>query len=243
MTVVVVVLEPLSADPLPRLVETAPLDGAEARVLYRSMVKDTLHAVATSQGDLLVNYPSPERTEGDPEEAARELAAEVESVTDARFEVQVGSSFAARVGNAVTHLLDREGANTAAAVPGTAPLLERTVVDSAAMRLRRRGVVLGPDDRGGVYYAGFAEPIQFSEAYAPPAVESLARRAADAGHDVGFLRQLTTVATGRDLAAVIANVRAREAAGRPVPEHTAATVAALDLYVEYEDGEPGVGRA
>lgn len=240
MTVVVVTLAPLGPEALPRLPATASVSAEEATELYRAMAADTLRAAADSSGDLLVHYPDPERATGDdPEATARELAADAGIDLDpddedeaVRFEVQVGSSPSARAGNAVTHLLEEEGAATVAVVPADVPLLARTQIDSAAMRLRSNDVVLGPAERGRVYYAGFAEPADFAGALAPPALPTLAARGRDAGLEVDFLPQLTRVETGDDLCSVVAAVRARETAGRAVPEHTAAVVEALGLDVE-----------
>ncbi|MFB6218960.1 MAG: DUF2064 domain-containing protein, partial [Halobacteriaceae archaeon] len=171
---------------------------------------------------------------GDPD-LAREVVAGAGLDPEAvRLEVQAGSTLAARAGNAVTHLLREEGADTAAVLDPTAPLLDRTVVDSAAMKLRSDGAVLGPDAAGGVYFAGFADTIDFADAYAPPALRTLARRAAGAGLGVGFLRQLTAVRTGDDLRAAVAGIEARRVAGRPVPAETAARLDDLGVGVEGE---------
>ncbi len=73
----------------------------------------------------------------DPETAVREPVTEaLESPGNARFEVQVGSTFAARAGNTVSHLLNEEEVHSAAVVRPIAPLLGRTHLDSAAMKLR-----------------------------------------------------------------------------------------------------------
>ncbi len=113
--------------------------------------------------------PSEQVPDGvDPETAVREPVTRRCSPGNARFEVQVGSTFAGRVGNTVTHLLDREDVATVAAVEPTAALLNRQLIDSAAMKLRSSGVVLGPAAGGRVYYAGFGEPIDFEDSYATP---------------------------------------------------------------------------
>lgn len=222
---------------LPALAETTPLSEAETADLYRAMSRDACRTVADSGGELLVNYPEGRA------DLAREVVANAgldeESV---RREVQAGSTFAARAGNAVTHLLREEAVDTAAVLTPTAPLLGRTVVDSAAMRLRSEGVVLGPDAAGDVYFAGFAETIDFTDAYDPPAVETLARRSVAADQSVGFLPQLTGVRTGGDLRAVLAGIDARRVAGRAVPAETAACLDDVGLTVEGEElRRPGGG--
>lgn len=238
----------LLADPprdglvLPRLPDTSPLTEHEATGLYAAMVKDACVAAATSGGDLLVNYrpedllPERHRTGDDPEAELREVVADaLEEPEDARFEVQVGSTLDARAGNAVTHLLRDEDASTVAVVDPRAPLLLRKDLDSAAMKLRRRDVVLGPSDRGRVHYAGFADPVDFEGAYATPALETLTDRGLDADLDVDFLAHRTAVETGRDLESLVPTLTARKHAGRIVPVHTTAYLDDLGLHLA-DDG-------
>jgi glycosyltransferase A (GT-A) superfamily protein (DUF2064 family) len=122
-------------------------------------------------------------------------------------------------------------------LPGTAPLIGRALVDTAAMKLRSSEVVLGPAGDGRVYYAGFSAPIDFEDAYEPPEIATLARRATDAGHEVDFVEMLPTVETGADLRELVAVIEARGTAGRAVPEYTTATIDDLGLRtVAGEDG-------
>jgi len=53
----------------------------------------------------------------------------------------------------------------------------RTVIDSAAMKLRTNEVVLGPSTRGRTYYAGFTAPIDLRRRLRPPNLPTLAARA------------------------------------------------------------------
>lgn len=238
----------LLADPprdglvLPDLPESSPLTEAEATRLYEAMLKDACVAAATSGGSLLVNYrpedvlPEPHRTGASPEDELRDLVSEaVEDVEDVRFEVQVGSTYDARVGNTVTHLLESEDASTVAIVDPRAPLLARKDLDSAAMKLRRRDVVLGPSDRGRVHYAGFASPIDFEGAYTTPALDTLTARARDAGGDVDFLAHQAVVETGRDLETLLPVLSARTRAGRIVPTHTTRFLDDRGVHLD-EDG-------
>ncbi|WP_435174536.1 hypothetical protein [Halorussus sp. AFM4] len=253
MTVIVVpAAPPRPGLVLPELAASSPLSEREAADLYAAMLKDTFRAAARSGGDLLVNYrdeesiPDEFADTGDQsaEAEVRALAADaLADPDDARFEVQVGSTFSARAGNAVTHLLDEEGVQSVAVAPGTAPLLTRTEIDSAAMKLRRNEVVLGPSERGRVHFAGFTDTIDFEDAYAAPEIETLTNRAVDAGHDVDFLPAATRVETGADLLSQVATLTARATAGRFVPEHTAALVRELGLRaVEGDGGEPELVR-
>lgn len=217
-----------------------PLDETEAAELYLAMLSDVCRAVEASGADLLVNYRQSEDVpEGvDPEAAIRDALAEVlESPGDVRYEVQVGSSFSARVGNTVTHLLEREGVKTVAPVEPTSGLLTRQQIDSAAMKLRSHDVVLGPSGDGRVYYAGFGEVVDFEDAYQTPAVETLVERASDAGLDVDFLPSTPVVETPADLLSAVPLLRARRRAGRVVPPRTSGVVEGLGLRVE--DGPDG----
>jgi glycosyltransferase A (GT-A) superfamily protein (DUF2064 family) len=247
MTVVAVAADPPREGlVLPELVETSPLSPAGAAELYAAMLGDVLEAVARSGGDLLVNYrpddllPSA-HVPPDADAEAEVRAAAVDALgdlSDVRFEVQVGSSFDARAGNTVTHLLREEGETTAAVVRPEAAFLTRSAVDSAAMKLRRSPVVLGPAPEGRVYYAGFRDPVDFAGAFAAPALSTLTARARDAGHDVDFLPMQPVIERGRDLHTVLPQVRARTAAERAVPSRTAAALEEAGLDVRFEDGGP-----
>jgi hypothetical protein len=248
MTVVAVRLDPpRDGLVLPDLPDTSPLAAAAAPRLYEAMAMDAMLAAAESGGDLLVNYRGEDslpaefaREDGTAESQARTLvedALEEDAVADARVEVQVGSSRSARVGNTITHLLESEGANSAAVLEPDAPLFLRKDVDSAAMKLRRSEVVLGPAQDGDLYFAGFTEPVDFENAFAAPALENVNARAIDAGHDVDFVGTTRRLQTGADLRSLVSELRARRAAGRLVPPHTTAFVEELGLWVDAtEDG-------
>jgi hypothetical protein len=244
MTTVAVLVDP----PRPGLVlddlaETAPLSAGEAAELYSAMCRDVCRAVEASGGELLVNY-RPEESLPDAfaseESAEAEIRAMVrpalESPDEARFEKQVGETFAGRVGNTVTHLLDQEGVATAAAIEPTAAFLSRQVVDNAAMKLRRHDVVLGPAADGRVYYAGFGEPVDFADAYAAPAIETLTERAIDADCSVDFMEMQPVVETGADLVTALAQLRARDRAGRIRPEQVTTYLDELGIEVVQDDG-------
>jgi 2-phospho-L-lactate guanylyltransferase (CobY/MobA/RfbA family) len=229
---------------LPELAATSPLSEAEVTELYAEMLKDTFVAAANSGGDLLVNYrpdddlPADLQGDGSSEDELRALADEaLDDVEDVRFEVQVGSTFSARAGNTTTHLLESEGANSVAVVDGTAPMLTRTEIDSAAMKLRRSEVVVGSAGDGRIYYLGLTDTIDFEGVYTPPEIETVTQRATDAGYDVDFLPAMTAVETGADLRSLVPLLNARIEAGRIVPVHTATYLHELDLRVEERDGE------
>lgn len=245
MTTVAVLADPPRAGlVLSALADESPLTRTEAADLYAAMLRDSCRAVESSGGELLVNYRAdediPEEYSGD-QSAEAEIRATVQPALadpdDVRFEVQVGSTFAARVGNTVTHLLEQESVNTAAAIEPTAPFIARQVVDNAAMKLRRQEVVLGPAGDGRVYYAGFGEPLDFTDVYAPPAVETLTERAADDGLAVGFLPMQPVLETATDLVTVLTQLRARQRAGQQVPTDTAEFLDEVGLrVVDTDDG-------
>ena len=230
-----------------RLVETSPLTASGAADLYAAFLQDILRAVDSSGGELLVNYRPEDlladahRTGTDPETELRELAAAtLPDLEEVRFEPQVGSTFTARAGNTATHLLETEEVRSVAIVEPNVPTLTRKEIDSAAMKLRSNETVLGPSERGRVYYAGFTDPIDFADAYHPPALVTLSDRAIDADHDVAFLPHLPTVETGDDLTTLLAEIEARRTTDSAVPAHTARVIDDLGLRIEVEDGEPTV---
>ena len=245
MTVIAaLVLPPREGLVLPTLPETSPLSSREATALYEAMLRDTFHAVERSGGELLVNYPETDhlpaafRTDTEPVAELRALAADtLADPSSVRFEPQVGSTFSARAGNTATHLLREEGVNSVAIVRGTAPLLTRLAIDSAAMKLRTNEVVIGPAPRGRAYYAGFTEPIDFADTFTGVEQQRLADRAADADRSTDFLPLSPAVETGADLLTLVPMLRSRISAERIVPEHTAAFVHEHGLgVVEADDG-------
>jgi 2-phospho-L-lactate guanylyltransferase (CobY/MobA/RfbA family) len=237
MTTVVVLAEsPVDREHLPAL-QPDPLTPAEATELYRAMLVDVCSMVQHAEADLLVNYPDPERvaSDADPETALRELLdPELPEPDEARYEVQVGETESGRIGNALTHLLDSEDEETVAVLEPTAPLLRREHVGNAAMKLRSSEVVLGASTGGGVYFAAFAEPIDFEEAFATPAIETVTQRGLDADFDVDFLPLLPRIEGLDGLETAVSLIRARQQAGRIVPQQTAALFEELGLAVEHD---------
>lgn len=229
---------------LPKLAETTPLSTAAVAELYEAMLRDTLLAADRAGGELLVNYlpddelPDAYRTEIDPAAEIRSIAADtLDDVSDIRFEPQVGSTCSARAGNTITHLLETEGVSSAAVVFGTAPLMSRTIIDGAAMKLRTNQVVIGPSTEGRSYYAGFSEPVDFDAAFEGLELQTLTDRATDAALDTEFLQLSPRVETAADLRSLLPLLRARFTAERIVPEYTAAFVLEHGLdVVEGADG-------
>ncbi|WP_459194166.1 DUF2064 domain-containing protein [Halosimplex sp. J119] len=249
-TVAVFVRPPESGTVLQNCVDAGAVSAAEAADLYAAMVGDVCAAVETSGGELLVNYrpvnaddPTTPTEDEDALEAVREVVSgTLSDPSSARYEVQVGSSFSARVGNTVTHLLEREEVKSAAVVRPEALLLERRHVDSAAMKLRKSEVVLGPATDGRISYAGFTDPIDFEDAFAPPEVETVTDRGRDAGLDVDFIEMLPVAGTAGGFATAVSQIRARQRAGLRVPPLTANVLDDLGLRAEAIDERLAVGR-
>jgi len=234
MTTAVVLAEPpVEGTTLAGLV--GPLSETDAVALYRAMLADICETLQRGEADVLVNYPPTEQAPvDDPESRVRAvLDAELPEPDAVRYEQQVGESRAGRVGNALTHLLESEQEETVAAVAPTAPFLRREHVGTAAMKLRTNDVVLGPAPGGRVTFAGFGEPVDFADAYAPPAVETLARRASEADLDADFLPMTPVIERSGDLATALPVLAARQRSDRLVPPRTAA---ALDGWRVGEDG-------
>lgn len=231
-TVVVPVDPPFAGHALTPLVP-AVLSPDEAVTLYRSMVADVCGTVQHGSADLLVNYREAEDAETDVAATTRDfLAGELPDPDAARYEPQVGETLAGRLGNALTHLLESEGEGTVGFVDPTACLLRREHLGSLMMKLRTNEMVVGPAPGGRVYGAAFSSTIDYADALAMPAVETLTGRGTAAGLDVDFLPLLPVVETPADLASVLSLVRARDDAGLNVPARTVATVEALDLAVD-----------
>jgi hypothetical protein len=231
-TVAVLADPPAESNALAGLEARDVLAGGQARRLYTATLRDACAAVESSGGELLVNY----RPLGDSEDAAEDavrdaVAPALADPGSARYEVQVGSTRSARVGNTVTHLLEREGVRSAAVVDPTVSLLERRHVDSAAMKLRGSEVVLGPTPGGAVWYAGFTEPVDFTDALAAPSLRTLTGRATDEGYGVDLLESLALVSDVDGLATAVVLAVTRRQADLLVPEYTRKAVTELGLDV------------
>lgn len=235
MSVIAVLADPpVPGFVLPALAETAPLRDDETAALYRAMLTDTLAAATQSGADVLVNYrPDDQVPGGDSEAQIRDVAGD--ALDDARFEPQVGTTKAGRVGNTVTHLLRDEDEGMVAVADGTAPLA-RTDIDEGMLRLRSNDVVLTPSLDGRVALAAFTEPIEFTDAYATPAIETMTRRAVDQDFAVDYMKPVPTVETGRDLATALPIWRSRAIAGRLYPERTLTVLDDVGLSVTDVDG-------
>lgn len=250
MTVVVAMVDaPREGLVLPGLVDTTPLSQTDATSLYAAFVKDLCRAAADSGGDLLLNYrpepllPKAHRSGVDPQDAIEDLASDAlseDELAETRIEVQVGSTESARVGNTVTHLLGEDAVDTVTVCDPANPLRSRQHVDSIAMKLRRSEVVLAPGGRGRVSTAAFSEPIDFDGALTQPSLTTLTDRARDVDLAVDFAPQQTVVDTHDDLVGVLAVIRARQTAGRWVPQFTSRTIDDLGLALENVGGEATV---
>ncbi len=243
MTIVVLMADaPVEGVACRELVEETPLSPADGLALYTAILEDVFETLAESTVDVLVNYPPADDLPDDvadpdrrPEVALRALAGTVvepDRLDDFRFEVQVGSNFSSKAGNAITHLIRDEERTSASVLRPCVPRLVRSVVDEAAIKLRRNDVVLGPAGDGDVYFAGFVEPIDFADAFEANAMETIASRAGEEGLTVDFAREREVLDSARALRTVVTRLRAELLAGNPVPEHTWNFVEDRGLRVE-----------
>ncbi|WP_247728660.1 hypothetical protein [Halovivax limisalsi] len=211
------------------LLDADVVDPPEARTLYESAVTDVLRAARDSSAAVLVNYREPDGV-SDPEDRVRSLVSTViDDPDDVRFERQVGSSRSARVGNTVTHLLEREDEVSVALLEPTVPLVRRTEIDGVMMSVRRNEVVLGSNAAGDVYLSAYSQPIDFTDAYEPPTLATVTERASVEGLAVGFAPTIPTIETEAGLAATVATIEARAAAGKPIPVSTSEAIEDLGL--------------
>lgn len=223
------------------IVEATAMSPADGVALYEAMLADFFTVTAEANVDLLVNYPTEDMLPedgGNPEAEIREVAAQAldaEDLTEIRYEVQVGSTPSARIGNAITHLLRDEDESSAVFIDHRAPFLDRSVVDQAAINLRRSQTVVGPAADGGIYLAGFKEPIDFTDIFEGVPIENVVSRSVDDDLAVDFVRRREVVATPRDLKTVVSLLRARQMADKRVSTYTSAAVDELGLRVR--DGD------
>lgn len=231
-TIVVLADPPVEGAVLGELVETSPLDAADACRLYEAMLCDVCAAVQDGPGELLVNYRPADQLPVDVDSEARltaSLGEELSRPADVRYEVQVGESVEARAGNTAAHLLESEGVDSVVLVEPTAAFLSRQHLGTVTMKLRTRPIVLGPTTRGRVYLTGLTDHLDFEGLFDPPSVETITARADEADLDVGFGPMLPVIETGADLYTALPHLRSRVRAGRNVPPRTATVIADLGL--------------
>lgn len=229
MTTVVV----LAAPPVPECAPTCIEGDAERNcALYRAMLADVCDTIQHGEADLLINYADPETVPDgvDPEASVRDLlVAELDDPNEVRYEVQAGSTDAGKIGNAITHLLETEATPTAAFAKPTALFLRREHIGTTAMQLRTSDVVIGPSTDGRIAFAAFGAALDFTDAFAPPAVETLTERAREIDLDVSFLPMTPLWDSPADRETAVATLRARLRADALVPARTAELVAEWDL--------------
>ena len=233
MTVHVVYADPQELrDPFPALVGDGYLDRKAAQLLAEAMLQDTTAAVAESGGDLVVTHPpeSNEDQSDEPRERLREvLSGALPGMDAVQFESQVGDRPTERVENACRHIVSRADVASVAVLDGRAPLLDRTDLDNAGMKLRRSEVVVGPAPAGRVAYLGMTEPIELSRLHWPLALGALVDRAVTNGHTVDWLPLQVWVGGRSGLETLTTLIRADQTASRRVPERTAAAIDAVGL--------------
>jgi hypothetical protein len=233
MTTVVVLADPPVRECVPTLLPESGDSGRNV-ALYRAMLADVCATIQHGEADVLINYRDPETVPDhvDPEATVRELLESELAEPDAvRYEVQAGSDDASKIGNALTHLLDTEEQPTAGFARPTALFVRREHIGTTAMHLRTSDVVVGPATGGRVSFGAFTESLDFTDVFAPPAVETLTERARSAGLDVAFLPTTPLWEEPADRRSVLSLLRARMRAGALVPDRTADLIADWSLPV------------
>ncbi len=230
MTTIAVLAEPPVEECVPTVLPDR--EQSEQLTLYRAMLADVCDAIQHGEGNLLVNYRQKSAVPDgvDSKQSLKTLLnEELTEPDEVRYERQVGETYSGRVGNTLTHLLETEEKPTVAVAKPTAVFLRREHIGTAAMQLRTSEVVLGPAPGGRLTFAAFREPIDFTDAFAPPAVETVTERATGEGLDVSFLAMTPLLAEPEDLPTALSLLRARRQAGRLVPQRTAAVIEDLDI--------------
>lgn len=242
MTTIVVLAEAPGPDSLPGLADI--LSPAERQALAGAMLADVGATVQHGNADLLVNYKAGTEDDGEgakattddedgPSERLQSILAEaVPDPSAVRYEPQVGRSRAARVGNALTHLLEDEDIDSVGVVEPTAIFLRREHVGQFAMKVRTSDVVVGPAPGGRVAFAGFGTPIDFTDYDVHPAVETVTERAVSRDLVVDYLPLTPVLQSETDLETVVSLLSARRRAGRAVPPRTTAQLEEWGLTVE-----------
>ncbi len=250
MTVLAVLLDP----PRPGLVlhdvyNNTPLSPEEAARLYAAMAKDTVRAVDESGGELLVNYrteddiPVQYRTDTPVEEEITALVSQaIDDPNIARFEKQVGSTFASRVGNTVTHLLTNEGADSVGVLDGKSPTIVRQTIDSAAMKTRQYDTVIAPSVNGDWSYLAFTEPTDFTGFFDPPGLVTIVNAVIDQGCSVDFLPIHPHVTDETNLIMLVTLMQARARANKITPPYTTDALDRFDLRIAVTNGRYELAR-
>lgn len=233
----VVVDPPRTGGVLTSLVESGAVSAADAATLYQGLVKDTLRNVETSGGELTVFVPPPDTAstgDGETTEPAAELRAlGVESLDDpdaVTIVEQTGGSKLARTADAIEWLTANTEEATVAVLDVRAPLLFRSVLDQAAMQLRRHDVVIAPSPHGRAAYLGLAESLDASDTEPALGIEALVAQATRANLSVGFLPVQPFLESTRDLAGLRSLLRARATADHVVPVHTFNALQELSVF-------------
>lgn len=242
-TVIVLADPPVEGVACNELVEQTDLTPSDGLALYEALVADTMATLERSTVDILVNYPQADAIPGDaedidPKARLRELTANAmtpDRFEEIRFEPQVGGNFSAKAGNAITHLIRDEDAQSATVLDPCVPRLARSIVDEGALKLRRADVVLGPAARGDVYFAGFSDLIDFTDVFETQPIEAVTREAIANDLAVDFLRTREVLSTPADLRGVLTRLNANTLAGKPLPEQFWKTI--QEREIELRDGK------
>ena len=203
--------------------EATPLDALavdDPAALYRAMLGDVLNTCERSGATVLVAVGPPESPVA--MEAMEAFVDEEALAPDAvRVEAQVGADHGERVHNTVEHLLATSDHRSVSVVYPETPLVRRSVIDAAAMRMRSADVVIAPDTAGGVSNLGLTAALPLRSLTPTTPAYSVVELATEADQTVAFLEMTPRVRTDAALQVTVELLRARAAADAEVPRRTA----------------------
>jgi hypothetical protein len=195
-----------------------PLSGEQAAELYKALLADTLYGLGILPMGYRAVLCAPE-----PEGGAEQLA----SIVSSRWQVvpQRVSGLEERLASGLEVLL-ASGAESAAIVCSDAPLMPLDEIFEGLMWLtKRRRVLLGPTQDGGLYAVGTTQPepelFEGTDWASPGVVERVRARAKGLGLEVQVLSTSYDVDELTDLERLERDVKAAVGPGMGTPACTA----------------------
>lgn len=217
MVRVVVLVEPVAGHPVVSAIRDHFAPGrAASRRVYRALLMDLLAAAAGSGGDVQVAAPT------DPAHITLE-----DLVADALGpETEVPITRHDNPAPTIDEIVGEQEGGSAVIFPRS-PLLRRTHLDAAAMRLRRHDVVLGPSAHHGLLYAAFASEAVVPDGHLRGLVDATDTFVA-ADRSVDFIDPWPALTSTAGVEGACALLTAYERSGRDVAQFTRAALADLD---------------
>lgn len=188
--------------------------------LFHALCADAIVAVHESGGDLYLVIPT-----DDP--GARSFATELQETVLPAGESAPLVDVPANDGEpdplaALRTLRDQSTAASVALLDGRTSMIERTQLDSAAMRLRRDAVAIGPTPTGAWYYLGTSLPSDAWPATIASQIDSLAETFEQPDRAVGVLPLLPRIRSEESVEGMRAVLSARQSSNATVAPYTSA---------------------